>query len=115
MRAVAAFMATMALVSFAFGQVTPDSDNPLQGSAEAAAAGKVLFGKMNCAGCHGYDLTGRMGPDLTDNSWLYGGKPGEIFHTISEGTPRGMPSWKDQLTPEQIWQLVTYIQSKHAS
>jgi cytochrome c oxidase cbb3-type subunit III len=115
MRAVAALTAIVALASSAFCQVTPDSSNPLQGSAEAAAAGKALFGKMNCAGCHGYDLTGGMGPDLTDDSWLYGGKPGEIFHTISEGTPRGMPSWKGQLTPDQIWQLVTYIQSKHAN
>ena len=115
MRAVAAVTVIMALASYALGQVTPDSNNPLQGSTEAAAAGKALFGKMNCAGCHGYNLTGGMGPDLTDNSWLYGGKPGEIFHTISEGTPRGMPSWKGQLTPEQIWQLVTFIQSKHAS
>jgi cytochrome c oxidase cbb3-type subunit III len=114
MRAVAAFIALMTLPCSTFGQVAPDSNNPFQGSAEAAAAGKGLFGKMNCAGCHGYDLTGRMGPDLTGNSWLYGGKPGEIFHTISEGTPRGMPSWKSQLTTEQIWQLVTYIQSRHA-
>jgi len=115
MRAVAVFTAIVALASYAFGQVTPDSVNPLQGSAEAAAAGKVLFGKMNCAGCHGYDLAGGMGPDLTDDSWLYGGRPGEIFHTISEGTPRGMPSWKSQLTPDQIWQLVTFIQSKRAN
>ena len=62
---------------------------------------------MNCAGCHAYDLTGGMGPDLTDNSWQYGGKPGEIFHTIAEGTPRGMPAWKDKLTPDQIWQIVS--------
>ncbi len=115
MKAVAAFTAIMALASFAFGQVSPDSDNPLQGSAEAAAAGKMLFRKMNCVGCHGYDLTGGMGPDLTDDSWLYGGRPGEIFHTIFEGTPRGMPSWKSQLTPDEIWQLVTFIQSKHAN
>jgi cytochrome c oxidase cbb3-type subunit 3 len=115
MRAAAALMAIVALASFAFGQVAPDSVNPLQGSAEAVAAGKVLFGKMNCAGCHGYDLAGGMGPDLTDDSWLYGGRPGEIFHTISEGTPRGMPSWKGQLTPDQIWQLVTFIQSKRAN
>jgi cytochrome c oxidase cbb3-type subunit 3 len=115
MRAVAAFTAIMALASIALGQVTPDSSNPFQDNADAAAAGKVLFRKMNCAGCHGYDLTGGMGPDLTDASWLYGGKPGEIFHTISEGTPRGMPSWKDLLAPDQIWQLVTYIQSKHAN
>ena len=115
MRAVAAFTALWALTSSALGQVTPDSTNPLQGSVEAAAAGGTLFGKMNCVGCHGYDLTGGMGPDLTDDSWLYGGRPGEIFHTISEGTPRGMPRWKDQLTPEQIWQLVCFIQSRHAS
>jgi cytochrome c oxidase cbb3-type subunit III len=115
MRAGVALIAVMTLACSAYGQVTPDSNNPFQGSADAAAAGKTLFGKMNCAGCHGYDLTGHMGPDLTGKSWLYGGKPGEIFHTISEGTPRGMPSWKGQLTADQIWQLVTYIQSKHAN
>lgn len=95
-------------------QVSAETKNPFEGDSQAAQAGKILFTQMNCAGCHGYDLTGGMGPDLTDNNWLYGGKPGEIFHTISEGTPRGMPMWKKQLTPEQIWQLVTYIQSKHA-
>jgi len=26
-----------------------------------------------------------------------------------------MPAWKDKLTPDQIWQIVTYIQSKHAN
>jgi cytochrome c oxidase cbb3-type subunit 3 len=99
----------------AMGQVTADTANPFAGSADAAEAGHVLFAKMNCVGCHGYDLTGGMGPDLTDAGWLYGGKPGEIFHTIAEGTPRGMPSWKDKLTPQEVWQIVTYIQSKHAN
>ena len=69
--------------------------------------------KMNCAGCHAYDLTGGMGPDLTDPSWQYGSKPGEVYHTIAEGTPRGMPAWKDKMTADEIWQVVTYIQSKH--
>ncbi|HEX4026286.1 MAG TPA: c-type cytochrome [Rhizomicrobium sp.] len=99
----------------AVAQVTADTPNPMAGNADAAEAGHALFGKMNCAGCHGYDLTGGMGPDLTDASWLYGGKPGEIFHTIAEGTPRGMPAWKDKLTPDQIWQLVSYIQSRKAN
>jgi cytochrome c oxidase cbb3-type subunit 3 len=92
--------------------VTAASKNPLGSSPDAVAAGEVLFGKMNCAGCHGYDLTGGMGPDLTDPAWLYGGKPGEIFLTISNGTPTGMPKWNDKLTPVEIWQLVSYIQSK---
>jgi cytochrome c oxidase cbb3-type subunit 3 len=99
----------------ALAQVVPDTPNPLEGKADAIEAGHGLFGKMNCAGCHGYDLTGGMGPDLTDASWLYGGKPGEIFHTIAEGTPRGMPAWKDKLTPDEIWQIVSYIQSKKAN
>jgi cytochrome c oxidase cbb3-type subunit 3 len=99
----------------ALAQVAADALNPFEGKADAVAAGHDLFGKMNCAGCHAYDLTGGMGPDLTDASWLYGGKPGEIFHTIAEGTPRGMPAWKDKLTADQIWQLVSYIQSKKAN
>ena len=48
----------------ALAQVTADTPNPFEGKADAAEAGHALFGKMNCAGCHGYDLTGGMGPDL---------------------------------------------------
>src|ERR1044071_3457340 len=96
----------------AFAQVTAAKPHPLEGKADAVEAGHALFGKMNCAGCHAYDLTGGMGPDLTDNNWMYGGKPGEIYHTIAEGTPRGMPSWKDKMTADEIWHGVTYIQSK---
>jgi cytochrome c oxidase cbb3-type subunit 3 len=94
--------------------VTAASPNPLGNSPDAIAAGEALFGKMNCAGCHGYDLAGGMGPDLTDAAWLYGGKPGEIFLTINNGTPNGMPKWSDKLKPPEIWQLVSYIQSKSA-
>jgi len=96
----------------ALAQVTADTPNPLADKPEAVEAGHTLFGKMNCAGCHAYDLTGGMGPDLTDNSWQYGGKPGEVYHTIAEGTPRCMPAWKDKMTADEIWQIVTYIQSK---
>jgi len=96
----------------AMAQVTADTPNPFADKADAAEAGHALFGKMNCAGCHAYDLSGGMGPDLTDASWQYGGKPGEIYHTIAEGTPRGMPAWKDKMTADEIWQVVSYIQSK---
>jgi cytochrome c oxidase cbb3-type subunit 3 len=110
MRLVLLFLAAATPV---LAQVTAETPNPLADKPDAAEAGHALFGKMNCAGCHAYDLTGGMGPDLTDTSWQYGGKPGEIFHTIAEGTPRGMPPWKDKLTPEEIWQLVASIGSKH--
>lgn len=107
-------LAAAATAQSAYDTVTAGTANPLDGKADAAAQGKLLFGTMNCAGCHGYQLTGGMGPDLTDTAWLYGGKAGEIFHTIADGTPRGMPAWKDKLTAEQIWQIVAYIESKRA-
>jgi cytochrome c oxidase cbb3-type subunit 3 len=40
--------------------------NPFEGDPQAIASGKHLFVQMNCAGCHGYDLGGSMGPNLTD-------------------------------------------------
>ena len=110
----ALLIASGAAAQSAYDSIAADAANPFEGKADAADAGKALFTKMNCAGCHAYDLTGGMGPDLTDGSWLYGGKPGEIFHTIAAGTPRGMPAWKDKMTPDEIWQVVTYIQSRKA-
>lgn len=104
------FLLAMIAASPALGQGPAD---PPVADAAATEAGHALFGKMNCAGCHAYDLTGGMGPDLTDNSWQYGGTSDEIFHTIAEGTARGMPAWKDKLTADEIWQIVRYIQSRH--
>lgn len=85
--------------------------NPLEGRPDAVAAGKQLFVHMNCAGCHGYDLGGSMGPNLTDRYWRYGGSPGAIYRSIADGHPQGMPAWRGALPPDQIWQVVAYIQS----
>ena len=85
--------------------------NPLEGQPQAIAAGKALFVQMNCAGCHGYDLGGSMGPNLADKYWRYGGSPGAIYRSISDGHPQGMPAWRRALPPNLIWQLVAYIQS----
>ena len=85
--------------------------NPFEGRPDAVAAGKQLFVKMNCAGCHGYDLGGSMGPNLTDKYWRYGGSPGAIYRSIADGHPQGMPAWRRALPPDQIWKLTAYIQS----
>lgn len=86
-------------------------DNPFEGRQTAVAQGKTLFAQMNCAGCHGYDLAGAMGPDLTDRYWRYGGTPGAIYQSIANGRPQGMPAWRQALPPADIWMLVSYIQS----
>ena len=85
--------------------------NPYEGNAQAVQQGHTLFVRMNCAGCHGYDAKGGMGPNLTDTYWRYGGTPAAIFKSIYEGRPQGMPAWNPTLPPEEIWKLVAYVES----
>ena len=87
--------------------------NPYEGNAYAAAEGQRLFEWYNCTGCHARG-GGGMGPALMDARWTYGGSPGQIFRTIVEGTPKGMPAWGVRIPEYQIWQLVTYVQSLSA-
>lgn len=47
--------------------------------------GHRLFGD-NCAACHGTEATGNPGyPNLLDSSWLWGGAPEAVAHTIAVG------------------------------
>ncbi|WP_428491058.1 c-type cytochrome [Rhodopila sp.] len=85
--------------------------NPAAGQPEAVEQGRQLFTQMNCAGCHGFDAKGGVGPDLTDTYWRYGGTPAAIYNSIYEGRPKGMPAWGRALPPDSIWLVVAYIQS----
>jgi cytochrome c oxidase cbb3-type subunit 3 len=95
------------------GQMAPGTPigNPYHGKAEAVAQGRELFVRMNCAGCHGYEAKGGMGPNLRDGYWRYGGAPVQVFKSIYEGRPQGMPAWNPALPPDEIWKLVAYVQS----
>jgi mono/diheme cytochrome c family protein len=70
-----------------------------------------LFTSMNCDGCHGGGAVGAVGPSLTDGRWRYGGADADIFRSIAEGRPKGMPSFGGALQPATIWRLVAYIKS----
>lgn len=86
--------------------------NPLRGGNQATIeSGHKLFEQMNCAGCHGYDAKGGMGPDLTDRYWRYGGTPVQIYKSIYEGRPKGMPAWGKALPERDIWALTAFVQS----
>lgn len=80
-------------------------------TANAAQAGAKLFTGMNCDGCHGGGAVGAVGPSLTDGRWRYGGSDADIFRSIAEGRPRGMPAFAGVLQPPMIWRLVAYIKS----
>ena len=85
--------------------------NPYEGSADAAKTGAQLFVAYNCIDCHGADGSGAMGPSLADGRWHFGGTPPEVFESIFQGRPDGMPAWGSLLSSDQIWMLVTYVRS----
>ena len=94
-------------------QISPSKDikNPYAGNIGAIGRGKSLFTTMNCVGCHAPKAGGGMGPPLSDNVWIYGDKPADIYLTIAQGRPNGMPAWGGKLPPQAIWSLVTYIRT----
>lgn len=85
--------------------------NPYADNATAAATGKTVYAKT-CAQCHGNNRQG-MGPaPALDSPHVRTANPGELFWFITTGKPSsGMPAWPN-LTKQQRWQVVTFLQSK---
>jgi cytochrome c oxidase cbb3-type subunit III len=88
--------------------------NPHEGNAAAIANGAKLFIAYNCIDCHGADGSGAMGPSLADGRWHFGGGVGEVFESIYQGRPEGMPAWGSLISDDQIWMLVSYVRSLNA-
>ena len=75
------------------------------------ASAKAIY-DLRCVSCHGVGGAGGIGPNLTDEYWLHGGKITQIANTISEGViEKGMISWKDILTRDEVIKLSVYIHS----
>jgi len=85
-------------------------ESPFQKNAYGTAEGKRLFDQYNCSGCHAHG-GGGMGPALMDEKWIYGSEPANIFESIVEGRPNGMPAWRNKIPDQQVWELVAYVQS----
>jgi len=77
--------------------------------------GSTIF-SQNCAACHGKSAEGGVGPNLTDEYWLHGGGIKNVFKTVKYGVPeKGMIPWQNQLKPEQIQEVASYILSLQGS
>ncbi len=85
--------------------------NPYEGDARAIGVGGQLFVGYNCMDCHGADGSGAMGPSFQDGRWHFGGSAGEVFESIYQGRPDGMPSWGGRISNDQIWMLTVYVRS----
>ena len=72
--------------------------------------GQQLYDRFNCTGCHAHG-GGDIGPALMDQEWIYGGKAEQIVATLIQGRPNGMPSFRNMLTEQQMWQIAAYVRS----
>lgn len=72
------------------------------------STGKKRFGANCAAYCHGSEGEGGKTPRFKGNKDF---SPAIAFQTITEGRTGSdvMPPWGNTFTPEQIWELVAYI------
>lgn len=86
------------------------SENPYRGDETAIAEGKEVFDTI-CLACHLADGKGLVGPSLVDPYWKYGDSDADLFASVSEGRPLGMPPWGPQLGNEKIWKSLAYMET----
>lgn len=103
----AAFERKMEAFRQAHAQAAPAAVAPI--GREAAEA---LFAQR-CAGCHGKDAHGNVGPDLHRDAYRYGRSAEAVGETIRNGRPGGMPAFGTQLSPAQVEGLVRYVLTLH--
>ncbi len=97
--------------------------NPFAGDATAVASGKELFGKR-CQRCHGpggkgdgpdADPDAMQDMDLTNPKRAARNPDGIVFYKAWNGRAKPkMPAVKDELTKDQVWQIVSYAQTLRA-
>jgi mono/diheme cytochrome c family protein len=97
-----------------------DQKNPLTPDAATLAAGKDVFHKK-CERCHGpgglgdgkdADPDAQQDMDLTVARRAARNPDGVVFFKVLNGRKKPkMPAQKDDLSTQQIWQVVTYVQT----
>jgi cytochrome c oxidase cbb3-type subunit 3 len=99
------------------------SESPIVAALTDAASldeGRTIFESASnvCSSCHRPDLGGLIGPNLTDEAWIYGCGIAEVMAAIRNGAPvRGMLPYGtgSTLTDTQLLQVSSYVLSKRGS
>ena len=83
----------------------------LSGNADTGHPGKLQYDQL-CVACHGTTGEGNPilgAPDLTDNTWLYGGSLKAVKTTIADGRNGVMPAFGERLDATQLKLLVALL------
>jgi putative heme-binding domain-containing protein len=89
--------------------------NPLEGNPQAISNGGAMF-RTRCAGCHGPDARGYLGPDLT-GFWAAGGTDDRMFDIVRRGVPGTEMTAADpqRVLDKDIWQILAYVRTLNAT
>lgn len=92
-----------------------DENNVVLLGPDGVAEGAKIYSK-NCVACHGDKGQGGVGPNMTDDYWIHKGGIKDIFYSVKYGwQEKGMKSWKDDLSPQQIAQVSSFVKSLHGT
>jgi cytochrome c oxidase cbb3-type subunit 3 len=97
----------------AMGDLTDDKLVEMTKNSQLVEQGRQVF-TTTCAACHGPQGGGIIGPNLTDEFWLHGGKPTDVLRTVRDGfVEKGMPAWGPQLGEAKVRAAVIYVLTLH--
>ncbi len=77
---------------------------------EVASQGETVF-VARCASCHGNQGEGLIGPNLTDDYWIYTGDAMSIYVSIDQGRKNGMPAWGNILSRDEQLSVSAYVET----
>jgi cytochrome c oxidase cbb3-type subunit 3 len=85
-------------------------EHDYQENAYQLSQGQQLYSAFNCVGCHAHG-GGDVGPALMDDKWIYGSEIDQVYLSIAQGRPNGMPAFAGKIPSREIWQLAAYVRS----
>ena len=78
---------------------------------DVLARGRGIY-LVNCVACHMESGAGQIGPNLTDNYFIHGPAYADTVRIIQNGVvEKGMIAWKNQLRPDDIQAVASYVYS----
>jgi len=99
------------------GDLQPDADTITKFMAKPnwVKVGQAVF-KANCISCHGRDAEGKIGPNLTDDTYKNVVKIEDIARIINNGAGAGaMPKWSNRLHVNEVVLVSAYVASLRGS
>lgn len=90
--------------------VTDESLQTLTKDVASINVGANIFA-TKCVTCHEAQGQGKIGPNLTDDYWIHGAAPTNIYTTIREGgrPGKGMKAWGKELGATELRQVAAYV------